>query len=196
MPRGKRNLSETTNLPIIPTDKEEGQIPYFILDDEWGISCDERQEILVRKKSANRTIKDENGVETHIEQYCMWECIAYTNSFTHTISTYVDKKGKAKKSKLIKSKDYKDLIAIQNEIKSIIAKALDFNGINKEFLSITSILDERAKIEEELKLLRGTKELIEAETDKLLQLIKEKRTIIVSNTEPKKRRLKKENGDL
>ena len=196
MARGKKSLLETTDLPIIPTDKEEGQIPYFILDDEWGISCDERQEILVHKKSANRTIKDENGVETHIEQYYMWECIAYTNSFTHTISVYVDKKGKEKKSKLIKSKDYKELIAIQNEIKSTIAKALDFNGINKEFLSITSILDERAKIEEELKLLRETKKQIEIETDKLLQLIKEKRTIIVSNTEPKKRRLKKENGDL
>ncbi len=196
MPRGKRNLSETTNLPIIPTDKEEGQIPYFVLDDEWGISCDERQEILVHKKSANRTIKDESGIETHIEQYYIWECIAYTNSFTHAISVYVDKKGKAKKSKLIKSKDYKELIEIQNEINSIISKALNFNGVNKEFLSITSLLDEKSKLKEELISLKETKLQVEKEVENLMDLIKEKRAIIVSNTEPKKRRLKKENGDL
>lgn len=196
MPRGKRNLSETTNLPIIPTDKEEGQIPYFLLDDEWGISCDERQEILVRKKSANRTIKDESGIETHIEQYYTWECIAYTNSFTHAISVYVDKKGKAKKSKLIKSKDYKELVEIQNEINSIISKALNFNGVNKEFLSITSLLDEKSKLKEELISLKETKIQVEKEVENLMDLIKEKRAIIVSNTEPKKRRLKKENGDL
>ena len=192
MPRGKRNLLETTDLPIIPTDKEEGQIPYFILDDEWGISCDERQEILVHKKSANRTIKDENGVETHIEQYYMWDSVAYTSSFTHAISIYVDKKGKEKKSKLIKSKDYNDLISIQNDIKSIITRALDFDSVNKDFLSITSILDERAKLEEELKLLRETKEQVELETEKLLQLVKEKRSIIISNIEPKKHRTPKE----
>ena len=196
MPRGKRNLLETTDLPIIPTDKEEGQIPYFILDDEWGISCDERQEILVHKKSANRTIKDENGVETHIEQYYMWDSVAYTSSFTHAISIYVDKKGKEKKSKLIKSKDYKELIAIQNDIKSTIAKALDFKGVNKDFLSITSILDERTKLEKELKMLKQTKEQVLQETEKLLELVKEKNKIIISTTEPKKHRVKKENGDV
>lgn len=196
MAKGKKSLLETTDLPIIETDIEEGLIPYFLIEDEWGINCDERNEILVRKRIASRTIKDENDVEDHIEQYAVWEAETYSNTFTHTIECYINKKGKEKKSKLIKSKDYKDLISIQNEIKSNISKALDFNGINKEFLSITSILDERAKIEEELKLLRETKKQIEIETDKLLQLIKEKRSIIISNTEQKKHRIKEENGDV
>jgi hypothetical protein len=196
MAKGKKSLLETTDLPIIETDIEEGLIPYFLIEDEWGINCDERNEILVRKRTASRTIKDENDVEDHIEQYIVWEAETYSNTFTHTIECYINKKGKEEKSKLIKSKDYKDLISIQNEIKSNISKALDFNGINKEFLSITSILDERAKIEEELKLLRETKKQIEIETDKLLQLIKEKRSIIISNTEQKKHRIKKENGDV
>lgn len=192
MARGKKSLLETTNLPIITTDKEEGQIPYFIIDDEWGVSCDERQEILVYKKTSSRTIKDENGVETHVEQYYMWDSVAYTSSFTHAISIYVDKKGKEKKSKLIKSKGYNDLISIQNEIKSIITRALDFDSVNKDFLSITSILDERTKLEEELKMLKETKEQVLNETDKLLQLVKEKRSIIISNTESKKHRTQKE----
>lgn len=195
MAKGKKSLLETTDLPIIETDIEEGLIPYFLIEDEWGINCDERNEILVRKRIASRTIKDENDVENHIEQYVVWEAETYSNTFTHTIECYINKKDKGEKSKLIKSKDYKDLISIQNEIKSNISKALDFNGINKEFLSITSILDERAEIEEELKLLREAKKQIEIETDKLLQLIKEKRSIIISNTEQKKHRIKEENGD-
>lgn len=195
MAKGKKSLLETTDLPIIETDIEEGLIPYFLIEDEWGINCDERNEILVRKRIASRTIKDENDVEDHIEQYVVWEAETYSNTFTHTIECYISKKDREEKSKLIKSKDYKDLISIQNEIKSNISKALEFNGINKEFLSITSILDERAKIEEELKLLREAKKQIEIETDKLLQLIKEKRSIIISNTEQKKHRIKEENGD-
>lgn len=195
MAKGKKSLLETTDLPIIETDIEEGLIPYFLIEDEWGVNCDERNEILVRKRIASRTIKDENDVEDHIEQYVVWEAETYSNTFTHTIECYISKKNKEEKSKLIKSKDYKDLISIQNEIKSNISKALEFNGINKEFLSITSILDERAKIEEELKLLREAKKQIEIETDKLLQLIKEKRSIIISNTEQKKHRIKEENGD-
>lgn len=196
MAKGKKSLLETTDLPIIETDIEEGLIPYFLIEDEWGINCDERNEILVRKRIASRTIKDENDVEDHIEQYVVWEAETYSNTFTHTIECYISKKDREEKSKLIKSKDYKDLISIQNEIKSNISKALEFNGINKEFLSITSILDERAKIEEELKLLREIKKQIEIETDKLLQLIKEKRSIIISNTEQKKHRIKEENGDV
>lgn len=196
MARGKKSLLETTELPIITTDIEEGQIPYFILDDEWGISCDDRNEILVHKRVASRTIKDESGVEIHVEQYFMWESISYPSTFTKAIELYVDKKGKAMKSKIVKSKDYNDLISIQNDIKTTITKALDFNSVNKDFLAITSILDERAKLEEQLKLLRETKEQVICETEKLLQLVKEKRSIIMSNTEPTKHRSKEENGDV
>lgn len=192
MAKGKKSLLETTDLPIIVTDIEEGQVPYFIIDDEWGISCDERQEILVRKKIASRTIKDENDNEDHVEQYFMWDSIAYVKTFTNAIEIYVDRKGKSEKTKLKKSKDYNDLIKIQNEIKSIIARSLDFNSINKDFLSITSILDERTKLEEELNMLKETKKQILQETEKLFDLIKQKRSIIISNTEPKKHKNTKE----
>jgi hypothetical protein len=192
MARGKKSLLETSDLPIVTTDIEEGQIPYFIIDDEWGISCDERQEILVRKKIANRTIKNEQGNEDHIEQYIMWDSISYPHTFTNAIEIYVDKKGKSMKSKLSKSKDYNDLISIQNDIKSIISKALDFNSVNKDFLSITSVIDKRAKLEKELISLKEIKEQVETETEKLLELIKEKNKIIISATELKKHRTKKE----
>lgn len=184
MARGKKSLIETTNLPIEKTDKEEGQIPYFIIDDEWGVSCDERNEILVHKRLANRTIKDENNIDTYIEQYYSWESICYTSNFTTAIDIYANKKEKEKKSKLIKTKDYKDVIKIQEEIKEIIQEALSFeNSKNKEYLSTTSIIDKRAKLEEEILLLKETKEEVEKETEKLLKMIKEKNKIII-NSEP------------
>jgi hypothetical protein len=196
MAKGKKSLLETTDLPIIETNIEEGTIPYFVLDKEWGIACDERQEILVHKRIASRTIKNEQGVDDHVEQYVMWDSICYPHTFTHAIEIYVDKKGKLAKSKLNKSTDYSDLVKIQNDIKSTIANALDFSGVNKEFLSVTSILDERTKLEEELKMLKQTKEQVLQETEKLLELVKEKNKIIISATEPKKHRIKKENGDV
>jgi hypothetical protein len=192
MARGKKSLLETSNLPIVTTDIEEGQIPYFLIDDEWGIACDERNEILVHKRIANRTIKNEKGDEDHIEQYIMWDSISYPSTFSSAIESYVNKKGKTEKSKLKKSTNYNDLIKIQNEIKLTIEKSLEFNGVNSNFLSSMSIIDERAKLEEEIKKLRETKEMIIKETDLLMELVKQKRAIIISNTEPKKHRDVKE----
>lgn len=192
MARGKKSLLETSDLPIVTTDIEEGQIPYFLIDDEWGIACDERNEILVHKRIASRTIKNEKGDEDHIEQYIMWDSISYPSTFSSAIESYVNKKGKTEKSKLKKSTNYNDLIKIQNEIKLTIEKSLEFNGANSNFLSSMSIIDERAKLEEEIKKLRETKEMIIKETDLLMELVKQKRAIIISNTEPKKHRDVKE----
>lgn len=192
MARGKKSLLETSDLPIVTTDIEEGQIPYFLIDDEWGIACDERNEILVHKRIASRTIKNEKGDEDHIEQYIMWDSISYPSTFSSAIESYVNKKGKTEKSKLKKSTNYNDLIKIQNEIKLTIEKSLEFNGVNSNFLSSMSIIDERAKLEEEIKKLRETKEMIIKETDLLMELVKQKRAIIISNTEPKKHRDVKE----
>lgn len=192
MARGKKSLLETSDLPVVYTDEEKGQIPYFLIDDEWGVSCDERQEILVKKKIANKTVKDENGENEHIEQYTMWDSICYPSTFTDAINSYVKKKSRSMKSKIYKSSDYKDILNVQNEIKSIVAKSLDTNGVNKNFLSITSIINERQKIEEELQMLRDVKEQVNNECEKLMELIKEKRSIIIKNTEPKKHRMPKE----
>jgi hypothetical protein len=197
MAKGKKSLLETTDLPIIATDKEEGQIPYFIIDDKYGVSCDERCEMLCRKKKASRTIKDEEGNPHHVETYYMWESFCYTNSFSSCVENYINIKDRElKKERLIKTKDYNKMIEIQQEIKRIIDNSFSSNGNNKEFLSITHTIDQQAKLNEELIVLKNLKNQVQDETDKLMQLIKEKRAIIISNTEPKKHRVKKENGDV
>ena len=192
MARGRKKASEVKDLPTTVTDKEEGTIPYFLIDDEWGVSCDDRNEILVHKRNANRIIKNDKGEELYIEQYLMWDSVSYPSSFSKALETYAQRKGRQMESKLNKSKDYNEIAKIQNEIKLIIAQALDFKGINNVFMSTTSVLDDRAELKLQLEALKEAKREVEEETEKLLKLIKEKRQIIVSNTEPKKHRMPKE----
>jgi hypothetical protein len=192
MPRGKKKTSEILELPIIETTNEEGQIPYFIIDDEWGISCDERQEILVRKKLATKTIKNEEELADHIETYYLWTSNSYLRTFTEALETYYMKTDRIKKNNIKKSTNINDLIDIQKEIYELINKALCFNGINKTFLSSIDILNEKAQLKETLTDIKNLKTQIETESEKLMQLIREKRSIIVKNTEPKKHRIKEE----
>ena len=184
MAKGKKGLMETTNLPIIKTNIEEGKIPYFIIDNEWGIACDDRNEILVHKNPANKTVKNEQGENDHVEQYYMWTIDCYPSNVTNALEIYADRKGKEAKSKLIKSKDYNDLLKINKDIQQIINKALSSEGINQSYLAVTSILDERSKLEEELNRLKEIEETIENKSNYLLELIKKKQTIIISETKP------------
>lgn len=193
MARGKRSLLETTNLPIVETNIEEGVSPYFLIDDKYGIACDERQEMLCRKKKSSRTIKDEYGQPYKIETYYMWESFCYTNSFSSCIENYLKIKDRElKKERLIKTKDYTELINIQNEIKQIISKALSTDGDNKSVFTISKVIDQQSKLMEEIENLKKIQSQTEKESDKLLQLIKEKRSLIISATEPTKHRNKKE----
>jgi len=193
MRRGKRNLLETTDLPIIETTIEEGTIPYFIIDDKYGIACDDKCEMICRKKKSNRTIKDEEGNPIYIETYYVWESFCYVGTFSECINRYLLIKDRdIKKERLVKTKDYGKLIEIQNEIKCIVSKALDTNGVNSQFLSATSIIDDKAKLKEELDCVNSLKEDIEKEYKSFMEMIKDKRKIIIKNTEPTKHRTKKE----
>lgn len=193
MARGKKSLMETTDLPIVETDKEEGNIPYFVIDEEYGIACDDMQEMLCKRVKASKTIKGEDGKESHVETYYKWNNLKYMGNFTSCIEEYAKIKSRdIKKNKLIKSKDFKDVVAIQNEVKQLVADSLSKDGLNKEFLSITSIIDERAKLEEEIKHLKQLKEQCINDVESLIELVKEKRRIIIKETEPKKHRVKKE----
>jgi len=193
MARGKKSLIETSDLPIVEKEEEEGSIPYFIIDDEYGISCSDLCEILVKKRKASRTVSEDNKPH-HIETYWTWDNVCYPSNFSLALSCYCSKKElELKKRKLVKSKDYKDILNVQKEIKDIIYKCLDGNGINKEFLSFTSVYDERVKLEEEIKQLRDIKNKCLESVESLMDLIKEKRSIVIKNTEPKKHRTKLEN---
>ena len=48
---------------IIVTNKEEGAIPFFIIDDRYGVAVNQYSYMLVVKKNAYRTITSDNEEE-------------------------------------------------------------------------------------------------------------------------------------
>lgn len=187
MPRGKKTLVYP-ELKVIETENEEGTIPFFLIDDEFGIACDQYCYMLCRKKRANKTVKDEDGELIHIESYWMWTAYKYTNSFESIMNTYVSQKERDINKKLVKEKDFKNIIKTYQEIHEIIKNALDVEGLNKDFLSCSTLIDQRTKLEGDIKLVRELKTKLEKECGELEKLIKEKRKIIIDNSTVKKKK--------
>lgn len=190
MPRGrKKALVEETELPIIETENEEGTIPFFLIDDEFGIACDQYTYMLCRKKRSNKTVKDENGKPDHIEVYWNWTSYRYTNTFESIMECYVTQKERDLNKKLVKEKDFKEILKNYEEIHNIIRKAFDIKGLNKDFISISSIgslIDQRVKLESEINAIEETKNNLMKKCNELEKLIKEKRKIVVEKHTPKK----------
>ena len=183
MPR--KTLADT-ELPIKETDIEEGALPFFLIDDEYGIACDQYCYMLCKKKRANRTIKDEDGKPNHIESYWSWTPFKYTNTFQSIMETYVEQKERGLNKRIVKSKDFKQIIETYNTIHKIISNSLDVEGLNKSFLSVTSLLDQKEKLLQEISEVHELKEDLLKEYNELQALIKEKRKIIVDKHTAKK----------
>ena len=135
MAKGKESLLETTPKDkIVVTDKEEGSIPFFEFDDEYGIAVDQFQYILVQKKISGRTVTDENGNE-YVESYIKWDTskAKYSSTVEGIIDSYISVIEK-KKLKDLRTKDMNDIIKVRLEIKAIIEKAFNNTGVNKEIL--------------------------------------------------------------
>lgn len=188
MPRGKKSITDEAELKVIETENEEGTIPFFIIDDEFGIACDQYCYMLCRKKRANKTVKDENGQPTHIESYWMWTSYRYTNSFESIMNTYVSQKERDINKKLVKEKDFKNIIKTYQDIHEIIKNALDIEGLNKDFLSCSTLIDQRAELEGEIKRVKELKDKLAKECGELEDLIKEKRKIVIDNSTIKKKK--------
>lgn len=188
MAKGKKSLFETTDPSnIIETDKEEGQIPFFIIDEEYGIAADNMCYMLVIAKKAGRTIED-NKVETYIK----WEPVAYVNTLAQAINDYAIKKERKLNRKLSKSKDLTEIKNNQIIINNIIKKALSVNGQNKEVFDTLELLQTKEDVLKLINEVKNAKEEAIKMFDEFEELIKEKRKIIIKQTEPVKHRYKKE----
>lgn len=186
MPRGKKSIIDESNLPVINTDEETGTIPFFLIDETYGVACDQYGYMLCKKKSANKTIKDEEGNLDHIESYYTWTPFKYTGTFESIIKCYIEQKERGLNKRLVKQKDFKKLLEIREEIYSIVYKAFNTNGINKEFLSVSNLLDQKVELENEIKNVIELKNNLTKQCNELEKLIKEKRKIIVEKHTAKK----------
>lgn len=181
-----RKTLVNTELPIEETDIEEGTLPFFLIDDEYGIACDQYCYMLCKKKRANRTVKDEDGKPNHIESYWSWTPFKYTGTFQSIMETYVEQKERGLNKRIVKSKDFKQILETYNKIHKIISNSLDVEGLNKSFMSVTSLLDQKEKLLQEISEVHELKEDLLKEYNELQTLIKEKRKIIVDKHKPLK----------
>lgn len=181
-----------SNLPVIESEIEEGNIPFFIIEENYGVACDQYCYSLVKRKKCNRTIKSTDKDGDYIESYYKWDGISYVSTFAATINSYVQQKERELNARLVKSKDYHALINIQNEIKDIVRKAFKASGPNKEIVTYSDLVDSKAELLRDLDELKSIKNQTVEAVDSLMELVKEKRSIILKNTEPKKHHLKLE----
>jgi hypothetical protein len=192
MAKGRVSLLESTDLPVIETEIEEGTLPFFLIEDDYGIAADKYCYMLCERKKASRTIKNENGEPDHVETYFLWNSIKYLSSFKRTMECYIEINGRKMNARKIKNTTFKDIIDNQNEIKRIVSEALKTDGVNKEFVSFCDLADKKEELLKEIEEVRVLKKTLSDESEALLEFIKEKRRLIITNTEPKKHRVKTE----
>jgi tRNA uridine 5-carbamoylmethylation protein Kti12 len=129
MSKGMKSLTETTDLPIVNTNDDEGDVPNFLFkgDKDYGIASDDYNYILVERKNASRTIKDDNGTPIKVETYNQWIDKAYFKSFDNCLKTYCEVKDKNFINKLKKETDFNKLIENRDKTYKIISDTLAVN---------------------------------------------------------------------
>ncbi|QHJ84995.1 MAG: hypothetical protein [Bacteriophage sp.] len=193
MSRGKKKQTLLdSDLPIKTIDEEEGLIPFFLIDDTHGVYAAQFSYQIVELQMKNRTVKSSDNKPEYIERYPCWSFLGDVGTFESAIDFYLSNKERELNARQVKNKDYKKLIETQYEIREIMQKAFDLKGQNADVLSFSELIDYKARMMKQIKDLNEQKKVVEQELNSLMEFIKDKRRIIVQNTEPKKHRVKLE----
>lgn len=183
MARGKQSLAELTAPEnIIETNEEVGSVPFYLIDDNYGISGCYADYALVIKKRANKTGKEENGEDpTKVYSYYRWDELKYSGTIAGIYDIYL-KVNKINAFKNLKTtKDINKLLDIENGLHDYIHSKLDIIEDKKfeEMCNLTdTVLFLKQQITEAKAVLSDYKRLI-ADTEKEF---KEAKKIIVENT--------------
>jgi len=60
--KGKQSLKDTLDASLITkTDIEEGDIPFYLIEPNYGVSADKYGYNLIERKEMTRGVKDESG---------------------------------------------------------------------------------------------------------------------------------------
>ena len=163
--------------------------PNILIDDEWGISGGYRDYALVTKKVAHRTGKAEDGEnEGKVIRYEKWDDVLYCGTIFECLRSYQDVVNLSKIKALKNCKDYLEIEKIYKSTNATINSFLKHQDMAEESKDIAKLLDTISQLQLELKRVHT----ILAEADELHEKIKEKRQILIKDTEPKKHRVKLE----
>lgn len=185
------NVNEGSNIEVNNTEEgneieEIGTIPFFLIDDDYGIAADKLCYMLVRRAEGTKTGDDGESVKIY-----RWTSIAYLKDIPGCVREYMELKIRGKNRKLVKSKDFKDLLSVEKEVVDHINSV--FTNKNKnELLNITEVIQMKEKLKGELEGIRELKEKLLRAYNEFEEMLKEKRRIIIGQTEPKKHRYKEE----
>lgn len=187
--KGKQSLAETVDdSEIIDSGEVVGE-PNILIDDEYGISGGYRDYALVIKKIAHRTGKVEDGEnEGKVIRYVKWEDVLYENSIFGCLRSYQDVVNLTKIKALKNCKDYLEIEKIYKETNDKINRFLKHQDMSKETRDALNLMDTINQLNEELS---KAKEVIK-DANEFKSWIKEKRQILIKDTEPKKHRVKLE----
>lgn len=179
MPRGRKKKVEETDLPIIETEDEIGTIPFFILEEnKYGVYTDNISYSLVRRKKASKTIKNEDGIDDHIETYYKWESFKWTETFNNIINTYIEYKEKELDAKLVKEHSLDAINNNRNKVFAILQKAFSTIGNNKEVFEFCDLLDQKKKILKDLEEVEEMKERLKNTILEIEDMVKSKKKLI------------------
>ena len=187
--KGKQSLAETVDDSEIVDSGEVVAEPNILIDDEYGISGGYRDYALVVKKIAHRTGKVEDGEnEGKVIRYTKWEDVSYAGTIFECLRSYQDITNLTKIKALKNCKDYLEIEKIYKETNAKINQFLKHQDMSKETKDAISLIDTINQLHNEL---NKAKEVIKDAND-FKAWIKEKRQILISDTEPKKHRVKLE----
>ena len=192
MARGKKLQTETMDeseiVDMLDNDDESAQ-PNFLITDDYGGIVQQKDYALVKRVLANRTgTKTDGENEGKVIKYYKWQKIAYVNSVFSVLQSYERVANAEKLRKLSMCKDYKIIGDIMRETQE------EINNCIRQ-LGMTDNMTNNAKMIDDLKLLHSKLNQVNKvleEADEFHELIKEKRQILIKDTEPKKHRTQKE----
>ena len=189
MARGKTPLSETVDESEIIDLGEELNQPNIMITDGYGVRGVYMDYALVELKTAHRTGKSEDGeYEGKVIRYKRWDDINYSATIFGCLKNYCEYVNLTKIKTLKKCKDFSEIEAIFKETNNTINKFLSHYDLTKEQTQSAKLIDTINMLEDKIK---NANKIFKA-VDDLHELVKEKRKIVIGDTEPKKHRMLKE----
>lgn len=187
--KGKKSLAELTDPSEIIDIGEERGAPNLLIDEDYGICADAYNYILVNKKIAYRTGTEDDGENNgKVIKYIKWDDVNYHPTIFHCFQAYFNEKALSETKKLNKCKEYKEVARIYLEIKNSIDKCISNLKLSNGVKESADVVDMIEQLKLELKEVTD----VLSEADELRELIKEKKRLIIKDTEPKKHRIKEE----
>lgn len=179
MPRGRRKKTEEIELPIIETNNEIGAIPFFILEEnKYGVYTDKMSYSLVRRKKSSKTVKNDDGIDDHIETYYNWESFKWTRTFKDIIEAYIEHREKELDSTLTKEHDLDKINDNRNKIFPMLQRAFSTTGDNKKVFEFCDLIEQKDRVLKDLEEIKEMRNQLKNTIDEMENILKSKRKLI------------------